>query len=225
MFNNDKSNRNLFNVDFEAIKATLVNANSLLVEQSNTLINSYELLPLLIDSPEDLASYKKYLKESDEFSKISKNNRLANGKSFREATKVMNDFYKDIDEPIAREVRVVKEKINKKAREEFKRQQEEILYTSENNLEREQTLISNSDGEIIVETSDNHKAESNMIISIEDTKMKLNYIVKDYKIEKLDFNKLSRYFTDAAIMTACKKHLEAEGNTLEGVEYDSIVID
>tara|TARA_B100000795_G_C22804921_1_gene444224 strand:+ start:5482 stop:6159 length:678 start_codon:yes stop_codon:yes gene_type:complete len=225
MFNNDKSNRNLFNVDFEAIKATLVNANSLLVEQSNTLINSYELLPLLIDSPEDLASYKKYLKESDEFSKISKNNRLANGKSFREATKVINDFYKDIDEPIAREVRVVKEKINKKAREEFKRQQEEILYTSENNLEREQTLISNSDGEIIVETSDNHKAESNMIISIEDTKMKLNYIVKDYKIEKLDFNKLSRYFTDAAIMTACKKHLEAEGNTLEGVEYDSIVID
>ncbi len=225
MFNNDRSNRNLFNVDFEAIKATLVNANSLLVEQSNTLINSYELLPLLIDSPEDLASYKKYLKESDEFSKISKNNRLANGKSFREATKVINDFYKDIDEPIAREVRVVKEKINKKAREEFKRQQEEILYTSENNLEREQTLISNSDGEIIVETSDNHKAESNMIISIEDTKMKLNYIVKDYKIEKLDFNKLSRYFTDAAIMTACKKHLEAEGNTLEGVEYDSIVID
>ena len=225
MFNNDRSNRNLFNVDFEAIKATLVNANSLLVEQSNTLINSYELLPLLIDSPEDLASYKKYLKESDEFSKISKNNRLANGKSFREATKVINDFYKDIDEPIAREVRVVKEKINKKAREEFKRQQEEILYTSENNLELEQTLISNSNGEIIVETSDNHKAESNMIISIEDTKMKLNYIVKDYKIEKLDFNKLSRYFTDAAIMTACKKHLEAEGNTLEGVEYDSIVID
>ena len=70
MFNNDRSNRNLFNVDFEGIKATLVNANSLLVEQSNALINSYELLPVLIDSPEDLASYKKYLKESDEFSKI-----------------------------------------------------------------------------------------------------------------------------------------------------------
>jgi hypothetical protein len=55
--------------------------------------------------------------------------------------------------------------------------------------------------------------------------MTLNYIVKDYNIEKLDFNKLSKYFTDAAIMTACKKHLEAEGNRLEGVEYESIVID
>ena len=217
MFNNDRSNRNLFNVDFEGIKATLVNANSLLVEQSNALINSYELLPVLIDSPEDLASYKKYLKESDEFSKISKNNRLANGKSFREATKVINDFYKNIDEPIAREVRVVKEKINKKAREEFKRQQEESQI-SENNSVSEQALISNSDGEIIVETNDSQKSEGNMIISIEDTKMKLNYVVRDYKIEKLDFNKLSR-------LTDCKKHLEAEGNTLEGVEYESIVID
>jgi len=225
MFNNDRSNRNLFNVDFEGIKATLVNANSLLVEQSNALINSYELLPLLIDSPEDLASYKKYLKESDEFSKISKNNRLANGKSFREATKVINDFYKNIDEPIAREVRVVKEKINKKAREEFNRQQEEESQISEDNSVSEQALISNSDGEIIVETNDSQKSEGNMIISIEDTKMKLNYVVRDYKIEKLDFNKLSRYFTDAAILTACKKHLEAEGNTLEGVEYESIVID
>ena len=224
MFNNDRSNRNLFNVDFEAIKTTLVNANSLLIEQSNILINSYELLPTQINSPEDLANYKKYLKDSEEFSKVSKNNRLANSKSFREATKVVNDFYKDIDEPIVREVRIIKEKINNKAREEFKQQQEK-LNISENNLEHEQTLVSNSDGEIIIETNDNQKTEDSMVISIEDTKMKLNYIVKDYKIEKLDFNKLSRYFTDAAIMTACKKHLEAEGNRLEGVEYESIVID
>ena len=224
MFNNDRSNRNLFNVDFEAIKTTLVNANSLLIEQSNILINSYELLPTQINSPEDLANYKKYLKDSEEFSKVSKNNRLANSKSFREATKVVNEFYKDIDEPIVREVRIIKEKINNKAREEFKQQQEK-LNISENNLEHEQTLVSNSDGEIIIETNDNQKTEDSMVISIEDTKMKLNYIVKDYKIEKLDFNKLSRYFTDAAIMTACKKHLEAEGNRLEGVEYESIVID
>tara|TARA_B100001094_G_scaffold137056_1_gene132735 strand:- start:472 stop:1146 length:675 start_codon:yes stop_codon:yes gene_type:complete len=224
MFNNDRSNRNLFNVDFEAIKTTLVNANSLLIEQSNILINSYELLPTQINSPEDLADYKKYLKDSEEFSKVSKNNRLANSKSFREATKVVNNFYKDIDEPIVREVRIIKEKINNKAREEFKQQQEK-LNISENNLEHEQTLVSNSDGEIIIETNDNQKTEDSMVISIEDTKMKLNYIVKDYKIEKLDFNKLSRYFTDAAIMTACKKHLEAEGNRLEGVEYESIVID
>ena len=224
MFNNDRSNRNLFNVDFEAIKTTLVNANSLLIEQSNILINSYELLPTQINSPEDLADYKKYLKDSEEFSKVSKNNRLANSKSFREATKVVNNFYKDIDEPIVREVRIIKEKINNKAREEFKQQQEK-LNISENNLEHEQTLVSNSDGEIIIETNDNQKTEDSMVISIEDTKMKLNYIVKDYNIEKLDFNKLSRYFTDAAIMTACKKHLEAEGNRLEGVEYESIVID
>ena len=224
MFNNDRSNRNLFNVDFEAIKTTLVNANSLLIEQSNILINSYELLPTQINSPEDLADYKKYLKDSEEFSKVSKNNRLANSKSFREATKVVNNFYKDIDEPIVREVRIIKEKINNKAREEFKQQQEK-LNISENNLEHEQTLVSNSDGEIIIETNDNQKTEDSMVISIEDTKMKLNYIVKDYKIEKLDFNKLSKYFTDAAIMTACKKHLEAEGNRLEGVEYESIVID
>ena len=224
MFNNDRSNRNLFNVDFEAIKTTLVNANSLLIEQSNILINSYELLPTQINSPEDLANYKKYLKDSEEFSKVSKNNRLANSKSFREATKVVNDFYKDIDEPIVREVRIIKEKINNKAREEFKQQQEK-LNISENNLEHEQTLVSNSDGEIIIETNDNQKTEDSMVISIEDTKMKLNYIVKDYNIEKLDFNKLSKYFTDAAIMTACKKHLEAEGNRLEGVEYESIVID
>ena len=224
MFNNDRSNRNLFNVDFEAIKTTLVNANSLLIEQSNILINSYELLPTQINSPEDLADYKKYLKDSEEFSKVSKNNRLANSKSFREATKVVNNFYKDIDEPIVREVRIIKEKINNKAREEFKQQQEK-LNISENNLEHEQTLVSNSDGEIIIETNDNQKTEDSMVISIEDTKMKLNYIVKDYKIEKLDFNKLSRYFTDTAIMAACKKHLEAEGNRLEGVEYESIVID
>ena len=224
MFNNDRSNRNLFNVDFEAIKTTLVNANSLLIEQSNILINSYELLPTQINSPEDLADYKKYLKDSEEFSKVSKNNRLANSKSFREATKVVNDFYKDIDEPIVREVRIIKEKINNKAREKFKQQQEK-LNISENNLEHEQTLVSNSDGEIIIETNDNQKTEDSMVISIEDTKMKLNYIVKDYNIEKLDFNKLSKYFTDAAIMTACKKHLEAEGNRLEGVEYESIVID
>lgn len=224
MFNNDRSNRNLFNVDFEAIKTTLVNANSLLIEQSNILINSYELLPTQINSPEDLADYKKYLKDSEEFSKVSKNNRLANSKSFREATKVVNNFYKDIDEPIVREVRIIKEKINNKAREEFKQQQEK-LNISENNLEHEQTLVSNSDGEIIIETNDNQKTEDSMVISIEDTKMKLNYIVKDYNIEKLDFNKLSKYFTDAAIMTACKKHLEAEGNRLEGVEYESIVID
>ena len=224
MFNNDRSNRNLFNVDFEAIKTTLVNANSLLIEQSNILINSYELLPTQINSPEDLANYKKYLKDSEEFSKLSKNNRLANSKSFREATKVVNDFYKDIDEPIVREVRIIKEKINNKAREEFKQQQEK-LNISENNLEHEQTLVSNSDGEIIIETNDNQKTGDSMIISIEDTKMKLNYIVKDYKIEKLDFNKLSRYFTDTAIMAACKKHLEAESNRLEGVEYESIVID
>ena len=224
MFNNDRSNRNLFNVDFEAIKTTLVNANSLLIEQSNILLNSYELLPTQINSPEDLANYKKYLKDSEEFSKLSRNNRLANSKSFREATKVVNDFYKDIDEPIVREVRIIKEKINNKAREEFKQQQEK-LNISENNLEHEQTLVSNSDGEIIIETNDNQKTEDSMVISIEDTKMKLNYIVKDYKIEKLDFNKLSRYFTDAAIMTACKKHLEAEGNKLEGVEYESIVFD
>ena len=224
MFNNDRSNRNLFNVDFEAIKTTLVNANSLLIEQSNILINSYELLPTQINSPEDLADYKKYLKDSEEFSKVSKNNRLANSKSFREATKVVNNFYKDIDEPIVREVRIIKEKINNKAREEFKQQQEK-LNISENNLEHEQTLVSNSDGEIIIETNDNQKTEDSMVISIEDTKMKLNYIVKDYNIEKLDFNKLSKYFTDAAIMTACKKHLEAEGNRLEGVEYESIGID
>ena len=41
--------------------------------------------------------------------------------------------------------------------------------------------------------------------------MQLNYVVDSYNLSQLDFNKLAKYFTEASIMTALKKHLEAEG--------------
>ena len=69
MFNKSKSNKTLFNVDFEAIKSTLSSANYLRVEKSKILIDSYEKLPTTIGSSTDLKSYKEYVRDSDNFSK------------------------------------------------------------------------------------------------------------------------------------------------------------
>ena len=226
MFNKSKSNKTLFNVDFEAIKLTLSSANYLLVEKSKALIDSYEKLPTTIGSSNDLTSYKEYVRDSDNFSKESRSQRLSNSKPFRDATKVVNDFFKTIDDPIERELRVVKERINKKMREEYEKQQKDksAEQKNENVQTLEKPLISTNDGEIIMEAKDTTQAKDERSVSLDNTKVKLDYVVRGYDINQLDFNKLSKYFTDAAIITACKKHLEAEGAVLEGVKYETIAI-
>ena len=226
MFDKSKSNKTLFNVDFEAIKSTLSSANSLLVERGKVLINTYERLPITIDSSSDLESYNKYVKESESFSKETRSQRLSNSKPFRDATKVVNDFFKAIDDPIDRELRVVKDRINRKMRDEFEKQledaQQEEMSEDQDNFEK--PLISTNDGEIVMEAKTEVKSNNERTVSLDQTKVQLNYAVDSYDVNNLDFNKLAKYFTDASIMTALKKHLEAEGAVLDGVKYETIAI-
>lgn len=226
MFNKSTSNKTLFNVDFDAIKSQLESANLLLIERSKEIVNTYEKLPISILTSEDLEQYKNYVVESENFSKETRTQRLANSKAFRDATKVVNDFFKTIDDPIDRELKIVKSRINQKMRDEYKKQLEDNIEEQAVNDQRDldKPLVTTDDGEIIIETTAEAKSNNNRTVSMDETKMQLNYVVDSYNLSQLDFNKLAKYFTEASIMTALKKHLEAEGAVLDGVKYETVAI-
>ena len=220
----NKSNENLFNVDVNAIKSTLENANQILKEDGKSLTGKYELLPANIVLEKDFDESNAYIEESENFLINSKQFRLANGKPFREAAKVINDYYKLIDEPIEQELRIVKERINTKAREEYEIRKEHEEIEADKTSEVSSPMITSSDGEIIVEASQKDSDES-MVVELNNRKVKMHYKVSGYDLKNLDFNELKSYFTEASILTACKKHLKNENRQLSGVEYKAIAVE
>lgn len=220
----NKSNKNLFNVDIDAIKITLENANEIFTENIISLKNMYDLLPSKIIFEKDFDDSIAYIESSEKFLNESKQFRLANGKPFRDATKTVNDYYKSIDGSIEQELNIVKERMNAKVNEEYKikKEYEQILSLFIN--DSPSPLATSSDGEIIIDSSCEN-SEILMEIELNKKKFKMQHTVVDYDLQNLDLNKLKDYFTKSSILSACKKHIRYENKKLDGVEYKAIAID
>ena len=219
----NKSNETLFNVDVNAIKSTLESANQILKENGLSLIGKYELLPSKITFDKDFDDSVAFIQESEKFLDESKKFRLSNGKPFREATKVINDYYKSIDEPVEQELRIVKERINTKALEEYEIKQEHEKIEKLAIEDENDTIVSTSEGEVIVDVD--HHQDSELTVELSKSKVKMHYKVTGYNLADLDLNQLANYFTDSAILSACRKHMKNENKKINGIEYKTIAME
>ena len=53
----------------------------------------------------------------------------------------------------------------------------------------------------------------------------MHYKVTGYNLADLDLNQLANYFTDSAILSACRKHMKNENKKINGIEYKTIAME
>ncbi len=196
---------NLFSIDHNAVLATLREANTILLRRVELLAAALERMPGLLADAQTIEKVRTHRKQVAEARSEVKSARLADGKPFREASKVVNDFFAEIETRLAEtEVEVGRR-----------------LTTSA--LRHEAARAAPTDG---VPPTIGHTFDGTPVVAYSPGNVTreappgitLLWEVEGVDRSAIDYAALGPVFTDAMVLAACKKHLAAHGrHTMPGV--------
>ncbi|MCW5714474.1 MAG: hypothetical protein KIT43_08200 [Bauldia sp.] len=217
--------RNLFAIDQASIESTLAEANGALISGRDKLLRAFRTIPESLDTIEDIDKAKAFTKDLDDLLSEAKKARLSDGKPFTEAGKTVKDFFARIEGPLKatmdeilhrvtqaalRQQRMAAEEARRAAAAEAAaRRGADVLPLRPPAAPEPVALVRGQSGASVIT-----KVEPSANIP-------LVWIVEAFDRDAIDLEALRPYLTDAAILAACKKHLDAHGpNKLAGVTYD-----
>ncbi len=197
---------NLFAIDHDALKAVLADANRRLIERKNELCSALPRVPEALLSADHISRAKVFARQLQDALGKSRSSRLSDGRPFREATATVTAFFRQIDGPLQAAVDIVSERLTAAA-----------LRCRSNQISPDRDVpvgVDLSGNEIIA----SRPAPSGPELG--GTTIDLDWEVDGLDRNALDLESLRPFFTDACLLTACKRHLAARGTqSLEGVTY------
>jgi hypothetical protein len=203
--------RNLFAIDYASIDSTLTEANRILLDRRDVLMTDFGLLPESLQTTPDIDVAQDFAKKINELLDEAKRARLDDGRPFTEASKTVKGFFDRIDGPL----KAILAELTSRITDAAKRQQRLAALEAANNA-----TVSPAPAAITAYTG----KPIATVVSIQSgtpSVPALEWVVEDFDRQNLDLDALRPYLTDAAILAACRKHLEAHGpNKLRGVMYD-----
>ena len=207
-------NNNLFNIDIDNIESILAEANADLVEKHANLLNKISEIPSEISNPNEVESVQNLLTEMKSVGKKWSKARLADGRPFTDATKIVKKWFSHYEDYLKNKTKNINQLLT-----DFAISQQEEPEEAEEEVVEEPGLWQKLTGKGD-KLPDTQTDETEVEPAI---KVPLAWQVKGYNISTLPLEELREYFTDHSIRMALKKHLDNNGpNLLEGVEYEQI---
>jgi len=183
---------NLFYIDEESILRTLSDANLGLKKRRDALLRKQQSLSGKVST----AELDEVIGQLRRLRKDATNARASDGRSFRQASKIVKEFFDEFLAPLDAGI----EATTRLARDR-----------TQANASASAPVIVTSQGEIACEAG----VQTERLTGWVET-----WAVSDFDLNTLDLNMLKGYFTDYQINMALKKHLEVHGpNQIRGVSY------
>ena len=200
-----KGDSNLFAIDHDALRAVLADANRKLVERKDELCSALPRVPEALLVPDQIARTKIFARQLQDAIRELRSSRLSDGRPFREATATVAAFFREIDNPLQAAVGIISQRLTEAA-----------LRNRIDQAGPDRSVpvsVDLSGNEIIASRRAPGPGSGEATID-------LDWEIDDVERKALDLEALRPFFTDACLMTACKKHLGARGpQSLKGVTY------
>jgi hypothetical protein len=204
--------KNLFAIDHAAIESTLNEANQALLKDRDKLLRAFESLPATLDTVEEIEKSQQFARDVEQALSEAKKARLADGRPFSDASKIVKDFFLRIEGPLKATLDELQERVTRAA---LNRQREDIttsLDDEDEDVEEPTSVIRSRTG-----------APAIALASDKPAKLSLEWVVEGFDRDRLDLEKLRPYLTDSALLAACRKHLEVNGpHKLPGASYEQV---
>ena len=184
------NNEDLFELPLGNIEAILGDANNILVQDSNQMIESLLSVSLEINNIDDI---KELVKNAKEIKSNLKNYRLKDGKPYKTGKDKVDNFYKGYESRIDGGLSRINDFLNQLANNE----------AENTDLNIEENVTNNENTEIIINQN-----------------FDLKWNIESFNKQILDYNLLKPYLSEYHVKLALNAHLKANGpNLIDGVEY------
>jgi len=209
-------NSNLFNINFDTIEASLADANSKLVGETESLLLSANQLPEQVGNNEEADDLKKFIQKLRNQIKEVASARLSDGRPFSEAKNVIKHWFLNTEDELKAKNKTLSERLVKYT--------SQIVHEASNQKDRKENTtigISFAGDPVVsvnVTTPNLNLNEGSLNIEIPD--VPLHWEVKSFNRDLIPIEKIRHYFTENSIRQALNKHLHDNGpHQLLGVEY------
>ncbi len=202
---------NLFAIDYDAISATLADANAPLLRRRDDLLAASARVPEQLDTDEDVDRARRFAGQLDETIREARKARLSDGRPFRDASATVKSFFDEIDKPLQNASRTILKRLTDAAHR--------VRPTpGETPVQAPPAAIGiDISGEAIVTTAPQPSPHPLH------PEIKLAWSIEDFDRATLDLEALRDYLTEAAILAACRKHLADHGpQKLSGAVYREV---
>lgn len=210
--------RNLFAIDHTSIEATLTEANQPLIKRRDKLLRAFEAIPPSLDTYEQVEAAQDFAREVEELLGEAKRARLSDGRPFTEAAKTVKDFFARIEGPLGSTLDALMARVTEAALRQRRLAEAEA---------REQARKAPSLALVppVAAPLGTSRGGDPVVTKVEDParEIPLVWVVEAVDRDRIDLEELRPYLTESALLTACRKHLDAHGpNKLAGVEYQQV---
>lgn len=218
--------RNLFAIDQAQIESTLSEANHALIVGRDKLLRAFRTIPDSLDTIEDIDKAQAFAAELEELQGEARKARLSDGKPFTEAGKTVKDFFARIEGPLKATMDELHRRVTQAALRQQRRAAEEARAAAAAEAaaaRRGAQILPLHRPPAVPEAIAIVRGQEGapVITKVEpSSQIPLQWIVEGFDRTAIDLEALRPYVTDAAILAACKKHLDDHGpNKLPGVTY------
>ena len=194
--------KNTFPIDLKEIERILNELNVENLSDFHSLMNEVLDFPEEIDNETNLKKAYDLLKEIQKIAQNFKKARLEDGKSFKEATKVLEKFYKQYEVPLKENISRLQEQIS------------DFINKSEAAQKSESKLFKNPFSRA------EEPLESNIDINL---RLNREWAISKIDIKKLDLEALRFFFSEYQLTLAINKYLKSNNPKLKGVEFSKKV--
>jgi hypothetical protein len=203
---------NLFKIDFDQIERLLGDANSDLSRKVDNILSRADDLPIVIENKADAEKSQKLIQEIETLIQEVSQARLADGRPFTEAAKVVKKWFSRSENNLKKKEAFLSDRLA-----EFAIQIQTNRNTPEiENIGAKSAIELSVDREPTVTLEE----ESHQVLHEAPLDVALQWEVKSFNRAFIPIEDLRDYFSDSSINVALKKHLIDNGpNQLEGVEY------
>lgn len=204
--------KNLFAIDHASIEALLSEANQALLKGRDKLLRAFEDIPAALETVVQIEKSQEFAQEVEDLLSEAKKARLADGRPFAEAGKIVKDFFLRIEGPLKATLEELQHRVTQAALRQ-QRETTEAFSRDEGGVRRQSTAVIRSrTGAPAIAVADELPAQ-----------IALAWVVEGFDRSRLDLEDLRPFFTDSALLAACRKHLEANGpHKLAGVSYEQV---
>ena len=207
---------NLFSLEHDAIRAILAEANAGLLARAESLAGALDRMPAVLDSDELVERARRFRAQAAAAAEELRQARLNDGKPFRDADGVVKAFFIDAEARMAGIEREVRRRLTEAAlRAEPPAEPPRAPGPPASAAGACGTLPEEADAPNAAAPSAVQAAAA----------IPLRWEVAGFDRARLDVEALRIFLTDAALLAACRKHLEENGpHRLDGATYRQVAI-
>lgn len=219
MINKKTNKSNLFSIDFDTIEKILKDANSQIIEKSDTLISEISIYNKDINSLEEAEKLKSFLKNLRSNLKDLSKARLSDSRPFNDAIKFIKKWFFKYEKKLKDADVQLFNLLSSYSVKKF----DETENLNKKNYSNSTKLVGktqNDDPIIYSNTKDSNELNSEIF----EQNTSMVWQVKDYDIKEIDLELLRDHFSPYALKNAINSHLKLNGpNQISGVRYERVL--